>query len=253
MARIRTIKPEFWSDEKLSPMSAIDRLTFLGLISMADDYGRVQDNVKIIDAFVFPNSDDTVRESLANLSRMNRIVRGKSSSGMPIIEIVNWGRHQKVDKPQPKLALPAISVSSDLSTNSDNKKQGSNNVRESVANDSRGVRESVAPLTTDQDPDQLPPTPSRSSGSVRECPPNAEEVGAYMAIIGKDAAQAQAFVDYYTANGWVQGSESKPIKDWHSQVRIWFRKEEERNKSSPGNRTAQRTQDDIPAESMFAQ
>lgn len=43
MARIRTIKPEFWSDEKLSPLAPIDRLTFLGLISMADDYGRVHD------------------------------------------------------------------------------------------------------------------------------------------------------------------------------------------------------------------
>lgn len=244
MARIRTIKPEFWADEKLSHLGAMDRLVFLGLISMADDYGRLHDNVKIIDAFVFPNTDDTVRESLANLSRMNRIRRGKSSQGMPVIEIVNWDKHQKVDKPQPKLALPPIAGKT-------NEKAGQNTVLESFANDSRIGSELVAPHTTD--PDQLPPTPSRRSGSVRECPPNAEEVGAYMAIIGKDATQAQAFVDYYTANGWVQGNESKPIKDWHSQVRIWFRKEEERNKSSPGSRTSQRNQVDIPKESMFAQ
>lgn len=149
MARIRTIKPEFWCDEKLSPLSAIDRLTFLGLISMADDYGRVHDNAKIINAFVFPNTEDCVRESLANLSRIVRINRGISSGGMPIIEIVNWDKHQRVDKPQPKLALPPI----------DTKTQEKPRKRKSFANHSGTVRELVAPLTTDPDPD-LRPRPS---------------------------------------------------------------------------------------------
>ncbi len=53
MPRIRSIKPEFWADEKMSSLSPIDRLVFLGLIGMADDFGRVHDNVKVIDAFVF--------------------------------------------------------------------------------------------------------------------------------------------------------------------------------------------------------
>lgn len=246
MARIRTIKPEFWADEKLSHLSAMDRLVFLGLISMADDYGRLHDNVKIIDAFVFPNTDDTVRESLANLSRMNRIRRGKSSQGMPVIEIVNWTKHQKVDKPQPKLALPPIDEKT-------RENIGETGIREPFENDSRMGSELVAPHTTDQDHDQRPTTTIGSSRSVRECPPQTDDVAAYMAIIGKDSSQAQAFVDYYTANGWVQGTEEKPIKDWHSQVRIWFRKEEERNKSSPANRTKRSGQVEIPKESMFSQ
>ncbi len=158
MARIRTIKPEFWCDEKLSPLSAIDRLVFLGLISMADDYGRVHDNVKIIDAFVFPNTSDTVRESLANLSRIIRIKRGISSSGMPIIEIVNWDKHQRVDKPQPKLALPPIKEESQEKAVKPRKKR----IPESFANDSRTSSELVAPLTTD--PDLRPPTPTTDHG-----------------------------------------------------------------------------------------
>ena len=47
MPRIRTIKPEFWSDEKLAPLPPIDQLVFLGLISLSDDFGRVLDNIKI--------------------------------------------------------------------------------------------------------------------------------------------------------------------------------------------------------------
>lgn len=147
MARIRTIKPEFWSDEKLSPLSPIDRLTFLGLISLADDYGRVQDNTKILDAFIFPNTDDTVRESVANLSRISRIRRGNSSNGMKIIEIVNWDRHQRVDKPQPKLALPSIAEQT-------NENIGENAIPESFANSSGIIRELVAPLTTTTTNDQ---------------------------------------------------------------------------------------------------
>ncbi len=75
---------------------------------------------------------------------MNRIRRGKSSSGQPIIEIVNWSRHQRVDKPQDKSALPPIaptdSESVEIPTECKDTK--------SFANHSRMVRESFAPRST---------------------------------------------------------------------------------------------------------
>ncbi len=40
MARIRTIKPDFWDSERAGKMSILARLTFLGLVSLADDEGR---------------------------------------------------------------------------------------------------------------------------------------------------------------------------------------------------------------------
>lgn len=107
MARIRTIKPEFWSDEKLAPLPSVDRFVFLGLVSMADDSGRVLDNTKIIDAFVFPETDETCVESIDVLEELGRIVRGKTHSDQSVIQIVNW-HHQKIDKPNVKSALPSI-------------------------------------------------------------------------------------------------------------------------------------------------
>jgi hypothetical protein len=133
MARIRSIKPEFWCDEKLSTCDPMTRLVFLGLIGMADDRGRLLDNEKVIDAFIFPNTLDTARESVANLSRMGRVRRGNTASGQRIVEIVNWERHQKVDKPQLKAALPEIVEPQEVSA-----------IRESVANESRMAREPVA-------------------------------------------------------------------------------------------------------------
>lgn len=107
MARIRTIKPEFWGDEKLAPLPALARLVFLGLISMADDAGRLVDNVKSIDGFIFPETEETSRDSLDTLASSGRIVRYKSESGQRIIQVANWLKHQKVDKPS-RYTLPAV-------------------------------------------------------------------------------------------------------------------------------------------------
>ena len=147
MPRIRTIKPEFWSDEKLSELVAIDRLVFLGLIGMADDYGRLHDNLKVIDAFVFPNSSETVRESVANLSRIGRIRRGKASNGKAVIEIVNWAKHQRVDKPQNHLALPPIATCTTVT----NENIGFDPIPELFANHSGMIPEKVATLPGTRD------------------------------------------------------------------------------------------------------
>lgn len=132
MARIRTIKPEFWGDEKMAALDALTRLVFLGLISLADDRGRLLDNVKFLDGQLFPVSDDSCAEALDTLAHLSRIKRYTSESGQSLIQIVNWHRHQKVDKPS-KYALPAPPGWLD---------EPSPLPRESVAT---GSRESLAP------------------------------------------------------------------------------------------------------------
>lgn len=106
MARIRTIKPEFWGDEKLAVLDATTRLVFLGLLSMADDAGRLIDNVKSLDGQLFPRTDDSCREALEVLAKLERIDRYCAASGQSIIQIVHWTRHQKINKPC-KYVLPA--------------------------------------------------------------------------------------------------------------------------------------------------
>jgi hypothetical protein len=111
MPRIRTLKPEFWADEKLAPLDPVDRLVFLGLISLADDAGRLLDNARVIDAQLFPDTPQySVLESLRRLSGIGRIRRGWTSSGQRIIEIANWRKHQKISHPNLKAAFPEIVV-----------------------------------------------------------------------------------------------------------------------------------------------
>ena len=167
MARIRTIKPEFWQDEKMTPLSDVDRLLFLFLVSNADDCGRLLDKPVKIEADMFDGEHDRrqdVCDGLATLSRIGRIRRGKTASGQRIIEIVNWSKHQKVDHPNIKSAFPEI-VAAYEDTDS----------REPLANVSRMPREPLAHHTNDQYQRPVPTTSdlfandaSASSPPVRE-------------------------------------------------------------------------------------
>ena len=51
--------------------------------------------------------------------------------------------------------------------------------------------------------------------------PTVEEVATYCDEMGYKF-DPEKFVDFYTANGWVQGK-NKPIKDWQAAVRNWHR------------------------------
>lgn len=110
MPRIRSMKPEFFSDEKLARLDPVTRLLFLGLVSMADDAGRLVDVAKVIEAFVFPFEDRSadVHDGVKQLCDIGRIVRGTTGSGQRIIEIVNFTRHQRIDRPNLARALPEI-------------------------------------------------------------------------------------------------------------------------------------------------
>ena len=142
MARIRTIKPEFWSDEKLSHLDPLARLVYVGLISHADDGGRLVDNVKQLDGLLFPTTDDTCRDSLETLAKLSRILRYVSASGQHLIQIVSWERHQKVDHPN-KYTLPSPTAD-DYAQAQDT--QGDTS---SLSQVTRGVREARAKLSRD--------------------------------------------------------------------------------------------------------
>lgn len=152
MPRIRTIKPEYWSDEKLSPLDDTTRLVFLGMISMADDAGRLLDNVKQIDAFIYPRTQRmaATAKAVQTLHRIGRIQRGVAANGQEVIQITNWIRHQKVDHPNNKAILPEIVAAYEVT-----------DVREAFANGSRRTPVGLAllpvpvpvPPTTDQNQD----------------------------------------------------------------------------------------------------
>ena len=57
MARIRTIKPEFWEDEKLAKLPIHARLLFIGTWNFADDNGVLLANPVLMKSHIFPYED----------------------------------------------------------------------------------------------------------------------------------------------------------------------------------------------------
>ncbi|MGD0386957.1 MAG: hypothetical protein ABSB73_12595 [Solirubrobacteraceae bacterium] len=69
--RFRTIKPELWCDERFGQMTLGAQLTFIGLVSAADDRGRLQLTIPGIRGYLFPHavevSDRMVAEWVAEI------------------------------------------------------------------------------------------------------------------------------------------------------------------------------------------
>lgn len=108
MARIRSIKPEFWTSEQVMECSPNARLLFIGLWNFCDDAGRHPLAVKQIKALVFPSDDftaDDVSRMLDELST-NDLIQRYTVDGKGYFQVTGW-QHQKIDRPQsPKYPGP---------------------------------------------------------------------------------------------------------------------------------------------------
>ena len=81
----------------------------------------------------------------------------------------------------------------------------------------------------------------RGQTAKRFTPPSLEEIQSYCSEMGY-SLNANAFFDYYQANGWTQGK-GKSIKDWKAAIRNWNRREPEFDfKSQQGKYDARRYQ-----------
>ncbi|RYD56984.1 MAG: hypothetical protein EOP56_09260 [Sphingobacteriales bacterium] len=102
MARIRTVKPEFWGDEKLAQQPESIMLTCIGLLTFSDDYGVVKANHLWLKNQIFPYKANLRLEVfskwLETLQKLDIII--------PIVHrnesfyyIRTFRKHQKVEKP----------------------------------------------------------------------------------------------------------------------------------------------------------
>jgi hypothetical protein len=99
LARIRTIKPEFWTNERVMECSANARLLFIGMWNFADDLGRLALAPKTIKAQIFPSDDisfDTVRGMIQELSK-NGLLLIYEVEGKEYLQIVGCPTSNRSD------------------------------------------------------------------------------------------------------------------------------------------------------------
>lgn len=99
--RIRTVKPEFWVHPVMSRLPYDTRILALGLLNLADDEGYFDaDPDYIRGAVLFREDSSNVRRMLDELSRSEWIILC-GTRDRPIGRVVNFRKHQRVDRPQP--------------------------------------------------------------------------------------------------------------------------------------------------------
>jgi hypothetical protein len=102
VARIRTIKPDFFRSDDVAQLSYRARLTWVGLWTYVDDEGRGKDNARIIKGDLWPLEDEVthkdVEKDLGELSGAGRIHRYEVD-GEKYLLILKWTDHQRIAKP----------------------------------------------------------------------------------------------------------------------------------------------------------
>ena len=101
MARIRSIKPEFWTSAQVLECSTNARLLFLGTWNFADDAGRHPWSAKQLKAEIFPADDFTEAQMLQWMGELvtHGLIERYQSDGKEYFYITGW-KHQRIDKPQ---------------------------------------------------------------------------------------------------------------------------------------------------------
>lgn len=104
MARIRTIKPGFFTSEDVAALSIRGRLTWIGLWTHADDYGRAKANPRLIKAALYPLDDDiSILDVLGDLGELEAAgrIRRYEVDGAEYLQVNGWENHQRIARPTP--------------------------------------------------------------------------------------------------------------------------------------------------------
>lgn len=116
MARIRTIKPDFFKNEDIAELPAMVRLLFIGLWTQADREGRLQDRPKRLKIELFPYDNIDIDKCLNELQEAGFILRYKvdlqrsapeqSETKQALIQINNFLKHQQPNVREQPSTLP---------------------------------------------------------------------------------------------------------------------------------------------------
>lgn len=105
MARSRNIKPGFFRNADLAELGFETRLLFIGLWTIADRDGRLEDRPKQIKIEIFPadNVDcDTLLDDLSRMGMVNRYEVG----GKRYLHIINFDKHQNPHQDEKASTIP---------------------------------------------------------------------------------------------------------------------------------------------------
>jgi hypothetical protein len=113
MPRIRTIKPEFPQSESMGRIGRESRLLFVLLWTLADDSGRLRGHSRVLASLLYPYDTDagTLIEGWMAELEHEECIRRYMHNGDTYLEVCNWNKHQKIDKPSASKLPPFVESS----------------------------------------------------------------------------------------------------------------------------------------------
>jgi len=221
MSRIRTIKPKFFLNEILSELPFSTRLFFIGLWTLADRDGRLEDRPKRIKAELFPYDNIDVDKELTRLHNAGFVIRYKvnanrlfedidpraANTDVCLIQIKNWNRHQKIDKANEspsELPEPPIEVykEEDQTFIEQDEKKTIPSLALALGKEGKG-KEGKGVFVVPQIPD----------------------VEKYFLDNGFSKEAANKFFKYYNEADWKDGK-GNAVKNWKQKaISVWFKEE----------------------------
>lgn len=105
MARSRNIKPSFFTNDTLAECSPLARLLFIGLWTIADREGKMEDRLKKIKAEVLPYDDCDIESLVQELCKHGFITRYERDGHRAIL-VLKFLKHQNPHVKEPPSAIP---------------------------------------------------------------------------------------------------------------------------------------------------
>ena len=100
MARKRMIDPSIWTSESFMALKYRQRLLFIGLMSHADDHGKLKANPKSLKAKIFPGdpiSPKKIEDDLEEISDTDHLILLYEVEGKKYIKLPEWEKYQKMN------------------------------------------------------------------------------------------------------------------------------------------------------------
>jgi len=102
------IDPGLWDSRQFSQLNFMERVLYVGLISNADDDGRLEDRTALIRSKIFPDDDiplSEIEDALEHLKEVGLIER-YTAGEWDIIQHPKWAKYQKINRPSPSKLPP---------------------------------------------------------------------------------------------------------------------------------------------------
>jgi hypothetical protein len=165
MGRIRTIKPEFPHSETIGRLSRDARLLFIQLWTIADDSGRTRASSRMLASLLYPYDDDVPKLIEGWLRELadHDCIQLYSVDGSHFLEVTNWLKHQKIDKPSTS-KIPPFDEASRIIDEHSTTDLGP--VPRTKEEDTSSLRSDVAPRTRKTGQRELPSDWSPSGQSI---------------------------------------------------------------------------------------